>query len=268
MPTYAIGDVQGCTDQLKALLELIQFDPALDRLWFAGDLVNRGPDSLGTLRLIYSLRDSVTVVLGNHDLHLLAVHADKNNGNKKDTFSAVLEAHDREELLQWLRFCPLIYKDNDHLLVHAGIYPFWDQHKALTLAAEVEQELQSNHSGAFYKQMYGNKPDYWSENLTGHDRLRFITNVFTRMRYCYADKRLDMIYKGPVKETPSELTPWFAVPGRVMYNSTILYGHWASLEKTELAADTINLDTGCVWGNKLSTWCLEEKRWYSVSGYK
>ncbi len=267
MSTYAIGDVQGCTEQLEALLELIQFDPASDRLWFAGDLVNRGPDSLGTLRLIYSIRDSVTVVLGNHDLHMLAVDADKRCGNKKDNFSAVFEADDKEQLLEWLRFCPLIHREKDYLMVHAGIHPDWDKDTSMALASEVENILRSDDNIAFFRQMYGNKPESWSPELSGNDRLRFITNVLTRMRYCYADKRMDLLFKGPVSKAPADLIPWFSVPGRIKQKGYILHGHWASLEDTQQPSRIVSLDTGCVWGNKLSAWCLEDKRWFSVPGY-
>ncbi len=268
MPTYAIGDIQGCTEQLQALLEHIRFDPLSDKLWLAGDLINRGPDSLGTLRLLYSIKDSVTVVLGNHDLHLLAVQADKKNGNNKDNFHAIFTADDQHQLLDWLRFCPLIHREGDYLLVHAGIYPFWDEETAFSLAAEVEQVLRGSEHTAFFNQMYGNQPEKWSTDLKGHNRLRFITNVFTRMRYCSGKDSLDLIFKGPLEEAPDGLTPWFNVTNRIPIKGTILHGHWASLADVEHTPGIINLDTGCVWGNTLSAWCLEEKHWYSVPGYQ
>jgi len=266
MSTYAIGDVQGCREQLEALLELINFDPANDRLWFAGDLVNRGPDSLGTLRLIYSIKESVIAVLGNHDLHMLAVNVYPQRANRKDTFFDVLDATDKEPLLDWLLHCPLAHAEDEYLMVHAGIYPHWDRHSALQYAAEVEQCLQGGKHENFFSQMYGNQPANWSEQLTGNDRLRFITNVLTRMRYCYDDSSLDMQCKGPVTEATPELTPWFDVTDRIEHPGYILHGHWASLMGGESKPGIISLDTGCVWGNKLSAWCLEEKHWFSVPG--
>ncbi len=268
MSTYAIGDIQGCREQLDKLLEHIKFDPASDTLWLAGDLVNRGPDSLGTLRLIYSIRESVIAVLGNHDLHMLAVSQDRNCANRKDTFFDVLDAHDSEKLLKWLQFCPLAHYDADCLMVHAGIHPLWDIPLTLELAAEVEQILRSNQSHTFFQHMYGNKPDLWSPALSGHERLRFITNVLTRMRYCYTDGSLDMKCKGPIADATDGLMPWFDMPSRVQLQGHILHGHWAALLGGESKQGIISLDTGCVWGNTLSTWCIEEKHWYSVPGYQ
>ena len=266
MSTYAIGDVQGCREQLEQLLEQIKFDPVADTLWFAGDLVNVGPDSLGTLRLIHSIKDSVVSVLGNHDLHLLAVQADHNFTNNQDTMSSLLNASDAELLLDWLRFRPLAHEEGDFFMSHAGLYPFWNSETALTLAAEVEQLLRCDNYQEFFKFMYGNKPDTWSENLIGDDRLRFITNAFTRMRYLYSDQSLNLTYKGSLAKASPDLIPWFNVTDRVTHSGFILHGHWAALKGGEPAPGIISLDTGCVWGNKLSAWCLEEKHWYSVPG--
>ncbi|RLA03543.1 MAG: diadenosine tetraphosphatase [Gammaproteobacteria bacterium] len=268
MATYAIGDVQGCREQLEALLDHINFDPHSDKLWFAGDLVNRGPDSLGTLRLIHSIRDSVVAVLGNHDLHLLAVSEDRSRGNRKDTFASLLDAPDVETLLHWLRGCPLVHVEGEFLMVHAGVHPLWDRQATLNYSREVEQVLRGNNYRAFFQQMYGNKPESWSEDLTGQDRLRFITNVLSRMRYCYQDNSLDMSCKGPISEAPPELIPWFDSADRIEHCGYILHGHWASLMGGEAKEGIISLDTGCVWGNVLSAWCLEEKKWYSVPGYQ
>ena len=266
MATYAIGDVQGCREQLERLLEHINFDISKDRVWFAGDLVNRGADSLGTLRLIYSLRKSVVAVLGNHDLHLLAVNIDRSRGTNKDTFYDIFDAEDRDLLLGWLQRCPLAHVEHEHLLVHAGVYPAWDALILVKNAREVEQILQSESSHDFFRQMYGNTPERWSDNLKGIDRIRFITNAITRMRYCHEDNSLDMIYKGPVEKAPNELIPWFHANSRIPVAETILHGHWASLNRSDDIEGVISLDTGCVWGGKLSAWCLEEKRWYSVAG--
>ena len=277
MPTYAIGDIQGCKTELESLLELINFDAAKDKLWFAGDLINRGPDSLGTLRLIYSLKDSVVVVLGNHDLHMLAVNARLQQDEKqrqpfkrnpKDNFYPILDAPDADDLLDWLRFRPLVHVEDQYLLVHAGVYPLWDWNDITQYAGEVEKVLRSEHYTEFLKQMYGNQPDKWSTSLIGNDRLRFITNTLTRMRYCYPDAALDMLCKGPRSQTSEKLIPWFKVKDRIKHQGYILHGHWASLMEKEPEEGIISLDTGCVWGNKLSAWCLEEKRWYSVPGYQ
>ena len=223
MSTYAIGDIQGCKDQLESLLDLINFDPVSDRIWFAGDLVNRGPDSLGSLRLIYSIRDSVVAVLGNHDLHMLAVNANRERANRKDNFFELLDAADAEQLLDWLRYCPLAHADGEFLITHAGVYPLWDRETVLALAAEVEQVLRSGNHLAFFEQMYGNTPASWSSTLTGNDRLRFITNALTRMRYCYADDSLDMQCKGPIAEASKGLIPWFEVVNRTAHQGYILH---------------------------------------------
>ncbi len=268
MPTYAIGDVQGCKDQLEHLLEVIHFDPTVDTLWFAGDLVNRGPDSLGTLQLIYSLRKSVEVVLGNHDLHLLAVSEHPSKQNSKDTFDDVLEAVDRTKLLLWLRHQPLVHVEGDFLMTHAGVYPLWDRNEVVAYAEEVEQVLASDQYSEFLLQMYGNQPDKFSTTLTGMDRLRFITNTFTRMRFCTDDMALDMLCKKPIEDAPDELIPWFNVNNRIDHRGTILHGHWAALLGGEPKPGIISLDTGCVWGNKLSAWRLEDKQWFSVPGYQ
>ena len=274
MPTYAIGDIQGCKNELESLLELINFDSLNDKLWFAGDLVNRGPDSLGALRLIYSLKDSVIAVLGNHDLHMLAISERlKQNSksfkkNPKDNFYPILEAPDADDLLDWLRFRPLVHVEDQYLLVHAGVYPFWDRNQVTEYAGEVELVLRGEQYSEFLQQMYGNQPDQWSSSLKGHDRLRFITNSLTRMRYCEPDNSLDMLSKGPVNETSDNLTPWFKVKDRTKHQGYILHGHWASLLEKEPEQGIISLDTGCVWGNQLSAWCLEEKRWYSVPAIK
>ena len=267
MPTYAIGDIQGCREQFEALLELINFDPACDKLWLVGDLVNRGPDSLGTMRLVYSIKDSVIVVLGNHDLHALAVNINRSRATRKDTLDSLLDADDAKQLLDWLRFRPLAHADGDYLMVHAGTYPLWDRATTLALAAEVEQVLRSEDHVSYFLQMYGNQPDRWSNQLTGQNRLRFITNALTRMRYCYADSSLDMNCKGTIAEAPADLMPWFDVPGRVVHQGYVLHGHWSALTGTKPVPGIISLGADCVWGNKLSAWCLEEKRWYSVPGY-
>lgn len=266
MPTYAIGDVQGCYQQLMQLLELINFDPAEDTLWFTGDLVNRGPQSLKVLRFVNGLGDKHKTVLGNHDLHLLAIASGATRRNESDTLNYVLNANDTDKLLNWLRMQPLMLHDEQtgYVLVHAGLAPSWTVSKAKQLAAEVETVIQGKDQKEFFEQMYGNEPALWTEGLTGYDRLRCIVNYFTRMRYCYEDGRLDLKYKGPPEGRSPELVPWFDVMPRANGEAKIIFGHWASLDGK---ADTINvfaLDTGCVWGNKLTAMCLETRERFSV----
>lgn len=265
MSTYVIGDVQGCFDELQALLAHIQFNPEADTLWFTGDLVNRGPKSLETLRFIKSL-PSFKVVLGNHDLHLLAVHYGKAPLRKDDTLDTILNATDREELIDWLRHQPLFYFDRDkgYAMAHAGLAPAWTLSQAGLLAQEVEGVLKSQTPAYFFEHMYGNQPDGWHDDLRGWDRLRCITNYFTRMRFCYADGRLDLAYKGEISGKPANLIPWFDLPNRVNAHVNILFGHWAALNGTTDAPNIYPLDTGCVWGNCLTALRLEDGKRFSV----
>ena len=267
MSTYAIGDIQGCFSSFERLLEAIQFDPAQDTLWLAGDLVNRGPDSLATLRYCYQHKDSIIAVLGNHDLHLLAVAFGACEYKNKDTFAAVLEAPDKDKLLNWLRFNPLYYRDKKlgYSMVHAGIYPKWSRKKAKTLALEVEDIIQGEHFSEFLCNMYGNQPERWSDTLVGPSRWRFITNCFTRMRLCDSNFAINLSYKGALKEAPTELYPWYTTPNRKPIKDTILIGHWAALNGVTGSLNVIALDTGCVWGNKLSAFCLETGIWTQVN---
>lgn len=267
MSTYAIGDIQGCFGSFEALLDAIQFDPASDRLWLAGDLINRGPDSLATLRYCYQHRDSITAVLGNHDLHLLAVAYGASEYKNKDTFADILEAPDRDELLHWLRFNPLYHRDKrlGYVLVHAGIYPQWSRKKAKKLAREVEAVIQGDQFSEYLINMYGNQPNKWSDDLEGPSRWRFITNCFTRMRLCDDKFAVNLAYKGSIKDAPSELYPWYSTPNRKHVKNTILFGHWAALNGVTGSSDVIALDTGCVWGNKLSAYCLETGVWTQVN---
>lgn len=273
MTTYAIGDLQGCREQFEQLLEQINFDPAQDRLWLSGDMVNRGPDSLGTLRLMYSLKDQISMVLGNHDLHMLASASNSQLGNRKDTFTDVLEADDSEKLLSWLQNQPLLHESNEYIMVHAGIHPSWSLEQARRYAAEVETVLRSDMAAGYFQAMYGNMPDQWSEQLQGMDRLRCITNSLTRMRYCYLDGRLDMLYKKPIASAPDNLIPWFSLTTEQSSQQrwegkTLLIGHWASLQILQPKQNIICLDTGCCYGNKLSAYALKEKAWYQVPGLK
>ena len=259
MATYAIGDVQGCFDQLQTLLHTLHYKPDEDILWFVGDIVNRGPDSLKTLRFIHSLGDRAVTVLGNHDLHLLAIAYSNNRPNKKDTFADILAAADRDELMQWLRHRPLIHHDAklNMCMVHAGIHPEWSIADALRYAHEVETLLQSKYIGEFLSHMYGDKPDTWSNDLVGWDRLRFITNVFTRMRYLHKDTAaLSLKEKSALGTQADYLTPWFSANQRKTDNLPIVFGHWSTLTNPGLK-NIYPIDTGCLWGGKLSALRLD-----------
>jgi len=269
MPTYAIGDVQGCYDELQNLLSTINFDPDKDTLWFAGDLVNRGPRSLDTLRFIKQL-PHVKIVLGNHDLHLLALH----HGYSHDDHDLddILDAPDRDSLIGWLSTQPLLYVSKEHnaALTHAGIYPLWSLEDAQRYAREVETLLQGDTQKALIDNMYGNTPAVWSEDLTGWDRARFIINVFTRMRFCSAEGELELSTKGKPSEAPLGYAPWYTLPHKLPQDTRVLFGHWAALEgevDTKTGVENrIALDTGCVWGNALTALRIEDDNVFSVPG--
>ena len=268
MSTYAIGDIQGCFQELQDLLEKIHFDPSSDRLWFTGDLVNRGPESLATLRFVKEL-DAITV-LGNHDLHLLAIAEGIDKHGRKDTLDEVLNADDSDELLHWLRHRPLLHHDADtgYVMVHAGLPPQWDLSQARDLAAEVEQVLASKLYRDLLDHMYGNQPDVWSDELRGKDRHRFIINAFTRIRFCERDGMMDFHQKGPPSTAPLSLQPWFTLDSRKTRNNRILFGHWAAIYAGNISDfhkyHVYPLDTGCVWGDKLTAMRLEDGRLFQV----
>ncbi|MDX1572996.1 MAG: symmetrical bis(5'-nucleosyl)-tetraphosphatase [Methylophaga sp.] len=254
MAVYAIGDVQGCFDELLKLLDALQFDPLQDQVWLAGDLVNRGPKSADTLRFVKNLGDQAKVVLGNHDLHLLAQASGITEYHHRlDTIDSVLQADDREELLTWLRHQPLFYHDADiqFSMVHAGLPPQWTITEARDRAAEVEAVLQGENWRDFFQHMYGNKPKSWSPDLQGWDRLRFITNCFTRLRYCHEDGSLALKFKGAPKDKPAKQKPWFEMPGRASVDDRIVFGHWSQLG-TGQYGNVFSLDSGAVWGEQLT----------------
>lgn len=266
MTVYAIGDVQGCFTELLRLLDKIHFDPSQDILWFTGDLVNRGPQSLEVLRFVKNLNEKKQVVLGNHDLHLIAVAYGVREKHPGDTLDAILQAPDRDELIEWLRHQPLLHDDKNlgFVLTHAGLAPMWTLNEARKLAQEVETLLHSDSPIYFLKNMFGNQPDQWSEHLSGMDRLRCITNYLTRMRFCYADGRLDLSFKGEILGKPEELIPWFDVENRANANVKIIFGHWAALGGKISLPNLYPLDTGCVWGNCLTAMCLEDERRFRI----
>lgn len=262
MSTYIVGDIQGCLSELKLLLLQADFNPTQDTLWVAGDLVARGPESLETLRFIKRLGESAKVVLGNHDLHLLAVSLGVHKAKARDKTLPILEAEDRDELLEWLRKQPLLAEHPEFLLSHAGVYPLWDLQTARLAAREVEEQLQGENWRKLIRNMYANKPDSWDSSLEGYERARFIINAFTRMRYCYSDGRLDMDSKLPPQEVDkSMLIPWFELPQRIELEKTVIFGHWAALMGMD-SEKAIGLDTGCVWGNHMTMLRWEDKRYF------
>lgn len=253
MAVYAVGDIQGCYDDLMRLLESLRFDQSEDQLWLAGDLVNRGPKSLEVLRFARNMGPSLACVLGNHDLHLLAVAYGARENKRKDTLSEILEAPDSQELLDWLRHQPLLHRDknNGWTMVHAGISPQWSMKKARKLAKEVETVLQSDDLPELLESMYGNTPERWSKELVGMERYRYIINAFTRMRYCKEDKSLDMSFNQAPEQAPEDLIPWYVHPRRKSADKPILFGHWSTLGYRHQGG-ALSLDTGCVWGGKLT----------------
>ena len=254
MAVYAIGDIQGCYDELRELLATIHFDPECDRLWFVGDLVNRGPKSLETLRFVRDLGTTAITVLGNHDLHLLAAaYGIRPDTIDDETLEPVLAATDRDELIDWLRRRPLLHHDADlgYLMVHAGLPPQWDLSLARQCAGEVESVLRSDRLEAFLSHMYGNKPRQWSRELTGWDRLRFIVNCFTRMRFCDRKGKLELKSSGPPGSQPDGYYPWYEIPGRASEGMNIIFGHWSTLRTTDIPG-IFPTDSGCLWGGQLT----------------
>jgi len=264
MATYAIGDIQGCFQALTQLLEKIEFNPSQDRLWLVGDLVNRGPGSLQVLQWAMGLGDRVVTVLGNHDLHLLAVAAGFVATHRGDTLDAILAAPECDEMLDWLRQQRMIYTEGDWVLVHAGLLPQWSVKQALRLGHEVETALRADDHRDFLQHMYGNQPDHWDDALSGMDRLRVITNAMTRLRVCSASGVMDFKYKGAVVDRPKNTLPWYEVPGRKSAKANIVFGHWSALGLS-VGSRHVALDTGCLWGGQLTALRLEDRRVFQVS---
>ncbi|MDD4929055.1 MAG: symmetrical bis(5'-nucleosyl)-tetraphosphatase [Gallionella sp.] len=264
MAIYAVGDIQGCHTELVRLLEKIRFDPAHDKLWLVGDLVNRGPDSLQVLRLVKSMGESAITVLGNHDLHLLAVACGKSRLHRGDTLDEILRAPDREELLTWLRNQRLLHTDGAHVLVHAGLLPGWTVAQAASLAREVEAVLTGDDYADFLEHMYGNQPDTWNDDLTGYKRLRVITNALTRMRICTERGKMEFEFKAEQQHIPAGYRPWFDIPTRESLNATVIFGHWSALGLM-VKEKAIALDTGCLWGGPLTAIRLEDREVIQVA---
>lgn len=261
MSVYAIGDIQGCFSAFKKLLKKIKFNPLKDTLWICGDLVNRGPDSLKTLEYIRSLGDSVKCVLGNHDLHLLALYYTSETPKKLDTLNDILASPDVESLMFWLRQQPLFHYDVqlNCAMVHAGIYPGWNIEDCMSYAQEVHEVIKGEQFLSFFQSMYGNKPDHWQESLTGIDRLRFITNVFTRIRFIDRDGCLYMKLKGsPSKQTNPDIFPWFERSKKHIKHNRVVFGHWSTLPSQQYD-NCFALDSGCLWGGELSALKISSK---------
>lgn len=263
MATYAVGDIQGCCAEFRQLLDLMRYDPSADQLWLVGDLVNRGPDSAGVLRLVKSLGDAAITVLGNHDLHLLAVAEGAVEPHRSDTLGDILAAPDRDELLAWLRAQRLLHVEGNYVLVHAGLLPDWGVARAQQLAREVEAALHGPQYRKFLAHMYGNHPDHWDDGLSGYKRLRVITNALTRMRICTPQGGMEFKFKGLVQDTPAGYLPWFEVPGRASAGATVICGHWSALG-LKIAPNVIALDSGCLWGGPLSAIRLEDRKLFQV----
>ena len=264
MATFAIGDVQGCFDELRQLLAKIGFDRKKDRLWFVGDLVNRGPKSLEVLRFVRDLGARAVTVLGNHDLHLITQYEGFERPRKDDTFQDVLDAPDARELVDWLRGRPMMHVAGECAMVHAGLLPLWTIAKAVKLGKEVEAALTASDYRDFLKNLYGSKPDVWRDSLKGWDRLRVVVNAMTRMRFCTARGRMEFHAKG--SEPPAGFLRWFdAYRGR----KTVVFGHWSQLGLA-IGPRYAGLDSGCVWGGALSALRLENRKLYQVAcaGYQ
>jgi bis(5'-nucleosyl)-tetraphosphatase (symmetrical) len=261
--TYAIGDLQGCFEPLERLLKSIAFDASRDRLWFVGDLVNRGPDSEACLRFVKSLGEAAVAVLGNHDLHLLCVAEGVEPAGRRDTLDGILAAPDLRDLLDWLRQRPLLHGEGAFALVHAGLLPEWSVGRALSLAAEVEARLRGRDYRGLLERMYGDEPARWSESLQGIERLRVVINAMTRLRVCDASGAMVLRFKGEPGEASDGWIPWYDVAGRASADHTILFGHWSALGFVA-RPNLVGLDSGCVWGRSLTAMRLHDRAVFQV----
>lgn len=263
MATYAIGDIQGCFSSFQEMLSAISFDPSIDTLWMVGDLVNRGPDSLAVLRYIKGLGQSAVTVLGNHDLHLLAVHAGVAQLHRHDTLQEILNAPDCIDLLDWLRHQPLMYHMNHFVLVHAGILPQWSTEQALTMASLVQEALRSDQYQSFLPSIYKSSNSRWRNDLPLDEQLGVITNIFTRMRVCTPVGEINLTFQGPLEQLPAGYFPWFEIPPAQPRPETIIFGHWSALGK-KINERYLALDAGCVWGNRLVAVRLEDRQVFEI----
>lgn len=263
MATYVIGDIQGCMGALHRLLDHINFDQAHDRLWFVGDLVNRGPQSLEVLRFVKQLGASAVMVLGNHDIHLLALWRQVTKPGRKDTLQAILSAPDADELLHWLRFRPLLHLEDGYVMIHAGMLPSWSIDQAKALAREVEAALQRDDFQDFLPTIYFRKGVEPSAKMSKKERMGSTTNVLTRLRVCTLEGVPEFSFKGPPEEAPPGYFPWFKIPNRATQHDTIIFGHWSALGIVQ-EEHIIALDGGCVWGREMVTMRLEDRQLFRV----
>jgi len=266
MATYAIGDIQGCYEEFSRLLDEVDFRSDTDQLWLLGDLINRGPENLAVLRRVIDLGSAAITVLGNHDLHFLAIHRGGHSLNRADTFGDVLESSKVDQISDWYRQQPLLYRSKKlgYVMAHAGIPHLWNMKKARTLAEEVAEVIRGPDCESYFQQMYGNDPICWDDDLEGMPRWRSITNYFTRMRLLDEEGRLDFSHKGALAEAPEDFEPWFELRARTPLKLRILFGHWAALEGYTGHDRIINLDTGCVWGRSLTALRLDDGTFFSV----
>lgn len=263
MARYAIGDLQGCLEPLLRLLDAVSFDPAADRLWFVGDLVNRGPASLEVLRFVKKLGAGATAVLGNHDLHLVMQAEGYGKRNREDTLDAILGAPDCDDLLAWLRSRPLFHVEGEYAMVHAGLLPSWPVAQAQALSDEVRMALMAPNYREFLANMWGSTPAAWNDDVAGWDRLRLVVNAMTRMRFCTPDGTIEFKAKGPAQNAPAGCVPWFEAPDRASADHAIVCGHWSALG-LRIEPNLLALDTGCLWGGTLTAVRLEDRRVFQV----
>lgn len=262
---WVVGDVHGCCSSLNNIINHAEISENQNyKLWFAGDLVNRGPNSLNTINTIINLSDRCVCVLGNHDIHLLSIAAGICEPSKKDSFHDILNSKDFKHIIDWLRFRPMAHFQYNHLLVHAGVIPQWDINKILSLSAEIEELLRSANWQKALKKMYGDKPNYWNEKYKGSDRIRIITNALTRIRLCTKDGHMDFSNKSGKGDHPNWLMPWFKIPNRQTSNITIIFGHWSNLGLL-ITPNIICLDTGCAWGGKLTAMRLSDRKLIQIN---
>ena len=266
MATYAIGDIQGCYEEFSALLDMVDFRSERDRLWLLGDLINRGPGNLAVIRRVMDLGDAAITVLGNHDLHFLAIHRGGHSINRADTFDDLLSWKRVDEVSDWYRHRLLIHRDKElgYAMTHAGIPHLWSLKQARTLAAEVEEVIRGPKCETFFREMYGNDPHCWHDDLDGMPRWRVLTNYFTRMRLLDEEGCMDFSHKGALADAPAELAPWFEFRVAHPLKLKILFGHWAALEGHTGHESIIGLDTGCVWGRTLTALRLDDARYFTV----
>lgn len=270
MATYAIGDIQGCYEEFALLLDHVDFKTDRDTLWLLGDLINRGPDNVSVVRRVMEMGDAAIVVLGNHDLHYLAVHRGGHTPNRSDTFTDLLDSPIADEASDWFREQRFFYRDKalGYVMAHAGIPHLWRMKQALALAGEVEEVIQGSACEQYFREMYGNEPDVWQEDLEGMPRWRVITNYFTRMRLVDANGVMNFSHKGALEDAPAGLSPWFAFERPQPIRQKILFGHWAALEGHTGDERFVGLDTGCVWGRALTALRLEDGRLFQAEAVK